>query len=209
VDAIEPGRGHAIEPQRRARPLAIHAPGEQKPHSIPRIEPAGRERDRCGRRRVEPLHVVHRQEHGFASAERAQRRAEGGGHGAVVRRRPVEVADQQCDLERAPLRTRQLGQQLVEHRRQQVPDRDERQSRLLARGRGAEHAIAALSGEVEAGLPDRGLADPELALEQQRARSVLGRGVEKARDLCEFRFPADDLGVGANHGGAAPILSAR
>ena len=63
--------------------------------------------------------------------ERTRRGVECDGHGTVVGRRPVEVTKQKRDLEHPALRTWQLGQQLVEHRGEQVTDCEEREAGLL------------------------------------------------------------------------------
>jgi hypothetical protein len=133
--------------------------------------------------------------------ERTQRGVERDGHGTVVGRRPVKVTKQKRDLERPALRSGQLGQQLVEHRGEQITDCDEREAGLLTCWSARQHAVSAIACQLEPSLPDRRLADSELALEQQGPGIIFEQASEEARDRGQLRVPTDDFGACFSHAG--------
>jgi len=67
------------------------------------LEPPEHERENLGRARVDPLHVVEREQHRPLPSERAHDRDECESEHAHLGRRPVGFTQEQCDLQRAPL----------------------------------------------------------------------------------------------------------
>jgi hypothetical protein len=91
------------------------------------------------------------------------------------------------------LNRRQLRERLLHHRREQIADGCERDLCLgmgRARRQGAE---AALAREPIALLPERGLADPRIALEQQ-CLPARGHSLQKRLERQQLLAPANHLG---------------
>ena len=124
------------------------------------------EGERLGRRLVDPLQVVDRQQHRPVLGEQAQR-GQGGREDRALLGPFAGRVEQQRHLERSALRRRHaradVGQGGAEH----VGQRRERQLRLAARRAGGQDADAALSGYVLAVPPERRLAHARFGLEQQ------------------------------------------
>ena len=114
------------------------------------------------------------------------------GERARVRRRIAVLVEQQRGLERPPPRRRELGQHLRRAIREEVAERRVGEPLLGLRGSGAEHAERPLPGGLDAGRPERRLADPGLAFEDERSRAAV-RPVEEGVQRCDLVLPADDL----------------
>jgi hypothetical protein len=147
--------------------------------------------DVCGAR-IGPLHVVEADEKRPAASKHADDREEREPQQPHLGRRTVRLAYQQRGLERTPLKLRQLGQRLLRHRRDQVADGSESDLCLGVGRARRQDAEAMLAGEPVALLPERGLADPRIALEQH-CLSAGGQGLQKRLEREEFRPPAEDL----------------
>ena len=106
--------------------------------------------------------------------------------------RPIRLADEKRDLERTPLNRHQPRQRLVQYRREQIADRCERDLQLGLRRARREDAEATLVREANSRLPERGLADSRVALEQQRTPAG-GESLEEFAQRGEFFAPTDDL----------------
>ena len=156
------------------------------------LQPPEHEAEDLRRARIDPLRVVDRDEQRPLLDEdpddREQRRCEQ----PRLRRRPVRLADQERDLERTPLDRHELRQRLVQHRREQVADGREGRSQLgMGRAR-RENPEPRSRARRDALLPERRLADPRVALEQQ-CRPARRHSVQKLLQRNELQAPADDL----------------
>jgi hypothetical protein len=145
------------------RRAAAGPPRQQVPHGrVP--EPARRERERLGRRRIEPLHVVDRHHHRAGGAERVEHAERDRVRG---RRRVPGRGAQQRHLERRPLRR---GQRADVDAVEQIGQRGERVLGLGARRSRHEHGATLVARGLDARLPQRRLADARPAGEHQRGR---------------------------------------
>ena len=90
---------------------------------------------------------------------------------AVVRRGAVAV-EQQRGLERPSARRRELRQQLGRAVSEQVAQACVRQTLLDLGGPGREHAQTSRPRRLDAGQPERRLADPRLAVQHERRETV-------------------------------------
>ncbi len=180
---------HAGQPERQLGLLGAAPRDEQADGLV--AEAAGRVLEHRRRRRVEPLRVIDGDGHRRLRGERAQHAEERTGQRARVGRRAVGLLQQQRNLQCAPSRAGQRGQRLVQHTLQQVRQSGERQ-RHLGGGRGAaQHPAAGGVRERHALVPERGLADARLALEDEC------RGVAAERGERRERRP---LPVASDHG---------
>ena len=156
-------------------------------------QPAHGELERLPRRRVEPLHVVDRDEQRLPLGE-------GGEHADQRRRRRacvcrfVALAPQQRRRESPFLDGRQRSASLVEGRADEIRERGIRQRRLALRRTRLEDAERPRLGGAHGLEPDRGLADPCFALDHERDRPGV-HVVEEASDEGELRVPTDDGAV--------------
>ena len=156
-------------------------------------QPAHGELERLPRRRVEPLHVVDRDEQRLPLGE-------GGEHADQRRRRRacvcrfVALAPQQRRRESPFLDGRQRSASLVEGRADEIRERGIRQRRLALRRTRLEDAERPRLGGAHGLEPHRGLADPCLALDHERDRPGV-HVVEEASDEGELRVPTDDGAV--------------
>ena len=132
-----------------------------------RRPPQGERQDRRTRR-VEPLPVVDRHNHG---AELAKQRQHAEGDGAHLRRRGSGF-DQQGGVQRAPQQLRNTGDP-VHDRLQQVAQSGERTRRLGSGRPRDKHRGARLAPAVERRGPQRGLSDARLADKKRQQPSAL------------------------------------
>jgi hypothetical protein len=167
-----------------------HARGPKPPH---------RELQHAGRWRIQPLQVVdgdHQRPPGrHLQQDAADRRRQR----ARVTRRAVGGAAQQRHLQRLPLRCRQPRQKLLGNLRQQVGQRRQRQLGFALGGVAGQDGVAACSGALGGGLPQRGLADARAALQQQRRRAQ--------RHTVEEPLDGFKLAVAANYRTPHKVIS--
>lgn len=109
--------------------------------------------------------------------------------GPLVGWLPARILEEERDLECAPLRWGKLGERLLANAGQKVADARQRQDGLGLCGACPEDAKPASFRGLRCGVPNRRLADPSLALEQQRSGQ---RPVEEGLDLLELVVAADD-----------------
>ncbi len=163
-----PGRGDS-EGIRSVRPVA-----QRREHADAfALEPADRIAQRRGRGRVEPLHVVDREDHRPLRSDAPQRRE----HGAA-------------ELE-GPVRGRCAGGLLGVL--EQIHEAGERQRHLLLDAAREQHLEALLVATVDPVPPQRRLADAGLAREHERTRAA-GDGRDERVDATTFCFAADETG---------------
>jgi hypothetical protein len=156
------------------------------------VEAAHGEGQRSRGLRVEPLEVVDRHHDGPRLGGRREQRADADADGRRVRR-PARAArpPHERHLQRLALGSWERGEVLIGERVREVAEADERQPRLGLLGDAAQHAAAGRLRRGERRPPERGLADPGLALEQQRARAV-AEAVDEGTREGEFLIAADD-----------------
>jgi hypothetical protein len=131
---------------------------------------------------------------GLLRGERAQEPEQAERDGPLERLLPFGLGAQECDLERSALRRRQPLECRLGHVGEEIAERRIGQLRLALDGPAAQDAETALGGGRDAVIPERALADAELALEQQADRPR-GDRAEKSVDPRELRVPTDERRV--------------
>ena len=176
-----------VDPRRLAG-----AHGEQHRDGVGE-QPPRRERQRRGRRPVEPLDVVGEHEHRPLLGQRRQQAQRGGAD--QLRLRPRARHEPQRALERDPLRRRQ-PLALVEHRPQQLVQAAERDLDLRLHPAHPQHRGG--PGARRGVLEQRGLADPRLAAQDQHPALAVTSTSHQPLDALALRVTAQEHG---------PILS--
>jgi hypothetical protein len=93
----------------------------------------------------------------------------------------VRVAEEQRCFECTPLDRRQLGQDIGGHTAEEVRQPRVRELRLGLSGAAGEESVAAFDSGVDPGQPERRLADPRLAVQQDGTGELLA-GIELPDD---------------------------
>ena len=99
--------------------LAVRPSASRRNADRLRLQAASREREDAARRRVQPLHVVDRDDHRGGRRERTKSIQKARRERAPIGRL-VGRTQQQGDLERPSLRLRQARQRLLQHRLEQI-----------------------------------------------------------------------------------------
>ena len=187
------------EPIRRKRAIELHRDGRvgRRPHRREQADTlvtqaAERDLQHTGRRRVEPLEVVEREDDRLPLGEHLEDVEQGQPDGSRVRSNLPGLGQQERDLERAPPQLRERGCHLVEDRCEQVGEPRERQQRLGLHAPVQQDAAEPLLGFLDTCLPQDRLADPRLAGEDERGRAILDAG-QKRLDRAELLLAADYL----------------
>ena len=186
------GRKGALELQRVRRTLLEPARSEER-HRL-RLEAPQEEREHSGGRLVEPLEVVHRDQHAGLARQRE--------HAAVRGERERQSIDlparghaKQRTLERASLRGWKRREDVVEHRAEQIGQAGEGKGRLRF---GALRAKDDAATRLRAGdrlAPEHGLAAARLSLEDERRRPLVEPN-DEALDALELVLATDDFRQG-------------
>ncbi len=163
--------------------------GEQKPNRLV-LEPPRGERERLGRRRIEPLDVVDRHEHRPASRQRPQRVQEAERDRSRLRRDVRRLGAQERDLQRTQLRRRQRSQLFAAHAVEKVDQRREGEPRLRPARPSGEDAQPPLPRRSHSRLPERRLPDPRPT--RQNERPWRSAGADELVQHCDLRFATDD-----------------
>ena len=196
VEAVE-AIGGPVEAERRRRRAGgslREQQGDRLVGQAPRSEGEHR-----GGGPVEPLHVVDGDDERRGARQGAQRGQGRERDGLLVRRR-AGVGDEQRGLERAPLRGGEVLQRLGV-RAEQVAERGVGEARLRLGGTRGDRPHARGLGSSDRRPPERRLADPRLARDQQRARS---RPFEEPLHALQLLVPSDELGLHGGGGRAYP-----
>ena len=186
IDRSQPVLGHGAAKPRRQ----VAADRQQGCDRL--IVEAGKDvAKRRARRRVQPLDVVDREAEGTVAGEQSQCSEEGGGDRAVIGV-DLRLPEQQRGLERPPLDRRQLGQDVVGGVAEKVGQPRERERGLGLRRSSRQDPVTAGGSRIEAGQPQRRLADPGLAREHGGARKTVAV-IEEPDDRAELFLPADEV----------------
>ena len=110
-----------------------------------------------------------------------------------IRRHLARLGEQQRDLERPPSRGRERGPCFLEHAAEQIGEPGEGERRLGLDTVAGQHPAETLAGILDARLPEDRLADPRLAGEDERARTILDSREERL-DRAELLVAPDDRG---------------
>ncbi len=151
-------------------------------------------RENGGRRIVEPLGVVDREDQRLLAGELAQERRRGDRERPLVRQLAGRLGPQDRDLQSVPLHGGKNGELGLDDRGQQVGQASEGERSLGLRRRRAQDPGFALVGALDRGPPDRRLADPRLAIDEQARQARLGP-LEHPIDRLDLASPPDEFGV--------------
>jgi hypothetical protein len=155
------------------------------------------ERQHPGRRAVEPLHVIDRDDDRPACREAAQDVSRGKGDGPGIGRAAGVLAPQRRAVERSAQGTREVVECCLRTVCQEIAKGRVRHPGFRLRGPRHEHGQVPLARLGDTGQPQRGLADPGASLKDQSARA--GRQArEEVGDRVELLLATDDR-RGAGH----------
>ena len=185
---LSPGRARSgsktslrllLEPERQEQADRLHA------------EPMSGERQGSRRGSVQPLDVVHRDDHRRIGCKAPQDSEHAEPDCPFVGRHVAGRREEEGNAEGARLR---LGKLLDRHRRfrEQVGDAGEGEASLGLERPSSQDASPGRAGRVAARQPERRLPGSRLALEQERAGPIAARRDEQV-DQAEFLLPPDDL----------------
>ena len=171
----------------RRRPSAL---GEQNA-DVALVEPSRSVGERGGRRRVEPLEVVDRNEQRCRGCEGAQRPEEADRDRLRFRGRTGGGRSEQRHLERLELRSGQSRQLLAPDAVEEVDERRERELRLGVARPHREDAQALIASSGDSGLPELRLPESRSTGENEGARARFAS--EEAAQGVELGLAPDDL----------------
>ena len=134
--------------------------------------------DRPGRRSVEPLSVVDRDEQLLLGAHGPQDVQHRNPHGMRIRRGAVLVVEDECAGEGAALCRDELIEHVCEDGIEKIAERRERQLGLALRRKRAQDPQTSFLRVGHAGRPERRLAHARVALEEERGCAVGDPGEE-------------------------------
>ena len=134
--------------------------------------------DRAGRRSVEPLSVVDRDEQLLLGAHGPEDVQQRDSHGMRIRRGAVLVVEDERAGERAPLCGDERVEHVCEDGIEKIAERGERQLGLALRRKRAQDPEPSFLGVGHAGRPERRLAHARVALEEERGCAVGDPGQE-------------------------------
>ena len=158
--------------------LKTESLGEQEADGLA-LEAAHDEVECVGGRRIEPLDVVDRDQQRLTGSQGAQRVQEAKRDRVGLGRRALRLGPQKGHHQRSQLRSRQANELLRLNPVEQIDQRGKREPRVGAARPRRQHPPAVHPGELEADLPERGLADSRPAHENECARvPVLEERVE-------------------------------
>lgn len=180
-------RKSAVEPE-RSRLRAVAAARDEN-RNRRRRKPAKRERKNRRRRRIEPLHVINRNQQRTTAAlrEKPEHRE---CDRPLLRRSPLDLLQQQSSGKRPTLRQRQPIKPLRQHGVQEITQRSERERRLGTDRTAREDRETLLARFRQRCLEQRCLPDARLAVQ----RECLGRvppSREKVRQHGNLGLTAD------------------
>ena len=179
VQAADRLRRDALEGLQHRRPVGAHARRAQQ-HDALGAEPARDEDQRLARRVVQPVDVVGDHEVGLLLGGGGQQRQHPGRDGEAVER--GRRLQRQRAAQRRGLDLRDLPAQ-VQQRRQQLQQARERDVGLGLVAARAQDPEVALDRGVQRTAQQRGLADPGLAVEEQRGALALLGAVQQLFDV--------------------------
>ena len=157
LDGSQPLFGHdATQPRRNA---ATHRKESGNPLTLEAGERVAKGRERG---LVQPLNVVYREAQRTVVGQHDQHSEERGGHGTLIGV-DVRLAKQQSGLERPPPDRRQCGQDVAGGIAEEISQPSKRKPGLGFGGPARHDLITPGGRRVDAGQPQRGLADAGLA----------------------------------------------
>ena len=162
------------------------------------LQAANRESQYPGRRRIDPVEVIDREDERRHHRERSERAEGRHRYRVLIRRRSGGFRPHERDLEGSTLGGRHADGHRLEHVLEEIPERGVGERGLrLDRARG-EHDDASVSRVVDGLGPQRRLPDPGLTLQEQPARTI-GYGRDEDRDLRELLVSAEETDPQLRH----------
>lgn len=174
------------------RPFTGTSPESEKGSDALLLEAAEGKLQDAGRRGVEPLQIVDRDQDGRIGSKRPQRPQYAERNCPLGEAATLRFGTQQRDAQSALLRVGKRREGIIGHAFEQVTKRGERKLRLGFDRTGDEDTIRALLRHGEACLPEAALPDPDLSLEPERD-GFPADGIEEARQCRKLVLPPEDL----------------
>jgi hypothetical protein len=116
---------------------------------------------------VEPLRIVHGDEHRSRIRESSQRVQERKGDRALIGRLRVRLLNEKSDLERTPTRSGKPRQRILERLPEQIGEGGEGKRRLSLRHPAGENTTDALPRPLDAHAPENRLVDSRLTRDHE------------------------------------------
>ena len=185
----------------------IHDPTGKQGQDRGAVKPAERKRQGTGRRTVQPLDVVDRDENGRPRRQMIEHVAHGHGKRAVVHDVAGRLLSQQRDLERAPSRRRERREKVVRDILKQVTQAGMCKNTLGLGGPRRDNSVASIPSCPDGRQPQRRLSDSGLALEHDCGRPI-GRTVEERPDPTELLLATKDIARHRRSGYSRPAAVA-
>ena len=129
--------------------------------------PAQRECKRARRRRIEPLHVVDRDQQRRLVAEQLQGTSHGYGHRSTIDRTTRNRLEEQGNFECVPPRRGKRREHLVENVLEEIAQTDMGEATFVLGRSRRQDAQATRARQLHPGQPERRLPDPGLAREHE------------------------------------------
>lgn len=149
------------------------------------------ERKCGGRRGINPLDVVNRDDKRLLRGEKFDRAANSGSDRALIDDRARLVLQKQRDLEGSPTRRSETRKHLLEHPLEEIGEASVGQAMISLRRTRRQDEVAERLGLLDSCGPQGRLADPGVSLEHER-RGSGPRLHEESFERSELFFPADD-----------------
>ena len=176
----------------RGHPDVVLEPaGAEKP-DVAVVQTPQRESKRAHGRRIQPLHVVDRNQDRLAISEQMQRAPDGHSESSRINTAFSRPLDEQSALERATTRRGQCRRNLRERVLEEVSQPRVREPQLgLCRPR-REHAKTPRTRRRDTLTPKRRLPDPRFAIQHERWDLSSRRSIEKSMQRTKLLIPAHD-----------------
>ena len=156
------------------------------------------EREDPGRWSVDPLEIVDRDDHGRIGGETSQGVGDGKRDGPWIDRATGRLGSQQRRLERLAERGRHPRVQSTRRIAEEIAERSVGQSGFRLRTSTLQNTVAAARRLMDAGQPDRRLADPGRSLEHQGTRTRVDT-IQERGDILELLATSHDQGGRSAH----------
>jgi hypothetical protein len=182
---------HALRAAQPRRIWLTRPVREQQTNALQTQSPPGEGEDSSSRR-VQPVHVVDRDEHRALDGERAQRGQDRHRDDTLLDRRAARALEQERNPQCVCLWHRKLIDDLVRDVLEQIPEPREAEWRIRRGRTRQQHAMPALPRRLGRGLPEDRLAHACLTHQQRRGRPI-SKPVHERRQRGLLVLPADHL----------------
>ena len=176
---------------KRGHPDVVLEPAGAEKTDVAVVQPPQRKSKRAHGRRIQPLHVVDRNQDRLAIREQMQRAPDGHSERSRIDPGFRHPLDEQSALERATTRRGQFRRDLRERVLEKVSQPGVREPQLGLRRPRREHTKTS-TRRLDTLKPKRRLPDPRFAIQHERWDLSSRRSIEKSMQRTKFLIPAHD-----------------